>query len=297
VTDHPANNVTGTIQMADSLATFGKSTLKLDEKKEQAVNKISYDQQPNQSLAKALEILNTYSEGKPDWGIRELGRELGINPTTIYRLVSTLVNAGYLERSPERQTYSLGPRVLKLADVYHHFNPIPTVARKVFESYADRFEHTLYLGCLSNYEVIYLAIQDGRAPIKVTTEPGASTGLYSTALGKILLANQTDDFINDFIKTHRLVSYTPRTITDPDTLWQQIREIREHKYAINDGEHYPDVGSLGVPVPNRVHQSRYAVSLAYPRHLITENRLTIESLLPIAQDIARDIAVRIKGIQ
>ncbi|MDD5367851.1 MAG: IclR family transcriptional regulator [Anaerolineaceae bacterium] len=260
------------------------------------MTKIAYDQQPNQALAKALEILNAFSEDKPTWGIRELGRELGINPTTIHRLVTTLVNAGYLERSPERQTYSLGPRVLKLADVYHHFNPLPTVARKVFETYADRFEHTLYLGCLNNYEVIYLAIQDGRAPIKVTIEPGASTGLHSTALGKILLANQTDEFISDFINSHRLSTFTQRTITNPETLWDQIREIRECKYAVNDGEQYPDVGSLGVPVPENAHQSLYAVSLAYPRHLITENRLTIESLVPLAREIARDIAIRINGI-
>lgn len=257
------------------------------------MTKKAYDQQPSQGLAKALEILNTFSDQKPEWGIRELGRELGINPTTIYRLVKTMVDGGYLEKDPEKQTYSLGPRVLKLADVYQHYNPLPIIGRKVFESYADKFEHTLYLGCLNNYEVIYLAIQDGRAPIRVMIEPGASTGLHSTALGKILLAFSTDEFIDEFLKTHKLNSYSPRTITDPQELWNQIREIRKNKYAINDGEQYPDVGSLGVPVPEKGRQCRFAVSLGYPRNLITENRITIEQLVPIAQEIAQEIAIRI----
>lgn len=258
------------------------------------MSKIAYDRQPSQTLAKGLQLLNTFSEEKPSWGIRELGRELDINPTTIHRLVTTMLNAGFLEQDPDRLTYSLGPRVLKMAEVYHHHNPLPMVARRVFESYQDRFEYTLYLGCLNNFEVIYLAIQDGPAPIKVATEPGASTGLHSTALGKVLLASQPDEFINDFLKTHQLISFTSRTITDPNRLWDQIHHIRQYKYAINDGEQYPDIGSLGVPVQGDTHANRYAVSLAYPRNLITEGRLTIEEMLPLAQAIANDIKLRIK---
>lgn len=257
------------------------------------MSKKAYDQQPSQGLAKGLEILNTFSDLKQEWGIRELGRELGINPTTIFRLVRTMVDAGYLEQDPEKQTYSLGPRVLKLADVYQHHNPLPTIARKVFESYADRFEHTLYLGCLNNYEVIYLAIQDGRAPIRVMIEPGASTGLHSTALGKILLAFSKDEFIEDFLKTHKLAKFSPRTIDDPQELWKQIHEIRRNKYAINDGEQYAEIGSLGVPVPEKGRECRFAVSLGYPRNLITEKRITIEELVPLAQEIAQEIALRI----
>lgn len=252
-----------------------------------------YDQQRNQALAKALEILNSFSEKKPEWGIRELGRELGINPTTTFRLVRTMVEGGYLEQDLDKQTYSLGPRVLKLADVYQRFNPIPTIASKVFENFANRFEHTLYLGCLNNYEVIYLAIQDGRAPIRVMIEPGASIGLYSTALGKVLLAFHSDEFITAFLKTHKLTKYSPNTIDNPEDLWKQIHEIRKNKYAVNNGEQYPDIGSLGVPVLGNNPSKRLAVSLAYPRHLITENRLSIDELVPLAQEIAEEISRRI----
>ncbi|MCC6146222.1 MAG: IclR family transcriptional regulator [Anaerolineaceae bacterium] len=257
------------------------------------MSKKSYEQQHNQSLAKALEILNMFSDQKPEWGIRELGRELGINPTTIFRLVRTMVDAGYMEQDPEKQYYSLGPRVLKLAEVYQRYNPLPLIAKKVFENYADRFEHSIYFGCLNNYELIYLAFQNGRAPLRVMIEPGASTSLHSTALGKVLLAFQKDEFIAEFLKARPLKKSSPRTIVDPQELWEQIREIRRNNYAINDGEQYPDIGSLGVPVPEKDRLNRFAISLAYPRHLITEKRITLKELLPLAQEIAREIAARI----
>lgn len=257
------------------------------------MSKKSYEQQPSQALAKALEIFNTFNDTKSEWGIRELGRELGINPTTIFRLMKTMVEAGYMEQDPVKQTYSLGPRVLKLADVYQRHNPIPTIGRKVFESFIDRFEHTLYLGCLNNYEVVYLTVLEGNSPIKVMIEPGASTGLHSTALGKILLAFNTDEYINEFLRTHPLTAFSSRTITDPQELWKQIHEIRQKKYAINDGEQYGDIGSLGVPVQEQGHLNQFAISLAYPRALVTENRLKIEELFSLAQKIASEIARRI----
>ncbi len=250
-------------------------------------------QQPNQTLAKALLVLEAFDGEHPDWGVRELGRHLGINPASVYRMVATLHNAGYLEQDPETLRYSLGPKVMKLASLYAHRNPFPDAARKVFEQYASRFEYNFYLGTLSNYEVVYLAALDGRGPIKIVVETGGTTGLHSTALGKVLLAFQQDEYIHAFFETARLTAYTARSITDPHGLWQQIREIRAQRYALNDGEHYGDVGAVGVPVFDHSGRVRAGVSLAYPRHFVLEQRLRVDELVPLAREIASKIAVRL----
>ena len=100
-----------------------------------------------------------------------LGRALKINPTTVYRVVRTLYNAGYLEQNKQTLSYSLGPEVLKLANIYSYHNPLPLVAQRVFESFTSRFEHNFFLATLSRFEVIYLAVLDGKGPIKVAVTP------------------------------------------------------------------------------------------------------------------------------
>lgn len=257
------------------------------------VTPYSRDQLPNQNLTKALQILDTFSAKRPEWGIRELGRELGINPSTVYRLVTTLYQAGYLERNAENLTYSLGPKVMKLANLYAHINPLPALARKVFESYAHRFEHNYYLGSLVHYEVVYLAVLDGQGPIKVFVEPGGTTGIHTTAIGKVLLAFKQDDFIRRFLEESKLTRYTPRSIVDPDRLWEQIRAIRQQSYAINDGEQYDEVGAVGVPVYDSKGHVNMAVSLAYPRHLIYGKSLRLDELISLANEVAREIEMRI----
>lgn len=250
-------------------------------------------EQPNQTLAKALEALDAFSAERPKRGIRELGRELGINPTSVYRIVKTLCNSGYLEQNALGQSYSLGPKVLKLASLYSLQNPLPSVARKVFESFSNRFEHNFYLGMLSRFEVIYLAVLDSRGPIKIVVEPGVSIALHSTALGKVLLAYKNDEYIQEFIKRNSLEAFTPRTLSKPEDLLKQLKEIRKQGYAINDGEQYDSIGAVGVPLygPNG-SPVNLAVSLTYPRHLVYEGQLNIEELIALGREIANEITRR-----
>ncbi len=248
---------------------------------------------PNKSLAKALEILDAFSTEHPERGIHELGRELGINPTTVYRVVRTLYNAGYLEQNKQTLNYALGPEVLKLANIYTYHNPLPLVARRVFESYAARFEHNFFLATLSRYEVIYLAVMDGKGPIKVAVTPGFSLPLHSNALGKLLLAYKDKAYVQEFINKNTLETFTPRTVSQPDALLAQLEQIRQQGYAVNDGEQFDEIGAVAVPLygPN-LKPVNLAVSLTYPRQFLLEGRLKLDELLELGREIADEIAQR-----
>jgi DNA-binding IclR family transcriptional regulator len=248
------------------------------------------DGAPNQSLAKGLAILESFSAQQPEWGIRELGRQLDVNPTTIQRLVTTFQSAGYLEQNVQTRRYRLGPKLVKLAGVYAHLNPLSTLARRVFEQYEDSFDYNFYLGQLKGFEVIYRAVLDGHGPLKVVVEPGGSTSLHATALGKVLLAFQDEAFVDGFIVQSGLNPFTARSISDPQLLREQLFQVREQQYAVNDGEFYDDVGAVGVPIFDQLGRVHYGISLAYPRHKVKDGEVDIGELVTLARRIASDIA-------
>ncbi|MDL5054603.1 IclR family transcriptional regulator [Oscillatoria laete-virens NRMC-F 0139] len=245
--------------------------------------------QPSQTLAKGLMILEAFDPQQPTLGIRELARKLDMNPATVVRLVTTLESAGYLTQDAKTQRYGLGPVLMKLASLYMHHNPLPQFARRVFETYADRFEYNFYLGTLSGHQVIYLAVLDGRGRIKVVVEAGGSTGLHSTALGKVLLAFQSDEFIHDFIRRSGLPAYTENSITKPDLLWKQIRDIRLTGIAVNNGEHFEDIAAIATPVFGADGKVIAGVSLAYPRHLYPDAKAYQERISALLREIAEEI--------
>jgi DNA-binding IclR family transcriptional regulator len=250
---------------------------------------------PIQSLQKGLQVLSAFSQLRPEWGVRELGRQLNINSTTTFRLLKTFEDSGYVERNPVTRRYMLGPKVVELADLYAHLNPMPSVALKVFDHYKEQFEFNFYLGALRVRELIYLARLEGHGPIQVSAGPGERMALHASALGKILLAFQDEAFVSDYLKKTRLKAFTPRTITDRDVLRKQLSMIREQGWALNDGERYEDVGAVGVPVLGWQGQTVASVSLAYPRYLVQEERLAVPKMVSLAREIATEVASRCRN--
>lgn len=253
-------------------------------------NKRSIPASKSQTLDKAIQILDNFTIEKPIWGIRDLGRDLGMTPTTIYRIVATLNAHGFLEQDRETQRYTLGPKFVKLASIYTRLNPLPDTAMKIFERYSNRFNYNIYLGRLSNFELIYLAVLDGRGPIKIVVEPGGTTTLHSTAMGKVLLAYQNSAFIDEYFENTELETFTQRSITNPEQLRLHLEKIRKQGYAVNDGEHYDAIGAVGVPVIEKSGEVQLGVSLAYPRSMIVEETLHVDNLVRLAKEISQEIS-------
>lgn len=257
------------------------------------IDKQMVDEQPSKTLARGLWVLEAFSGDKPSWGIRELSRELSTNPATLHRLITTLCNFGYLEQDPETERYSLGPRIVRLSVQYSRHNPLSAVAHKVFKKYAAQFQHNFYLGKLQQDMVVYLAVLDGRGPLKIMTDPGVTIGLHTTALGKVLLAYQDDAYIGKLLASGPLQAKTRLSVTDPDELRRELDDICAKGYAVNHGEHYEDIGAVGVPLSLSSGKVEYCISLTYPQHQVQEGRIQLEELIPLAKRIAEEIQARV----
>ena len=247
----------------------------------------------NQSLARALSIFDLYSSENYSWGIRDIARELNSNPATIYRSVKTMHEAGFLEKDLNTNRYLLGPKFLMMAEIYTRHNPIQVVAQNIFEIYSQKFPHNFYLGKLLNDKIMYITILEGKGPIKISVTQGVAIDLYCSAMGKVLLACQSNQYIEDYLIKTKLKAFTNNTITDPQKLWEEIFHIRESGYALNQGERYDGVGSVSMPLFQKDREADMAVSIAYPQHMINDKTLILEDLIQIIRNISNEISLRV----
>jgi IclR family KDG regulon transcriptional repressor len=247
----------------------------------------------NQSLARALSILDLFSGKEYSWGIRDIARELKSNPATIYRSVKTMQAAGFLEKDTSTNRYLLGPKFLMMAENYTRHNPVQVVAQNIFEKYSQKFPHNFYLGKLFNEKIMYIAILEGKGPIKVSVSLGVSIDLYCSALGKALLAFQDDQYIEDYLNKTVLQSFTENTITDPQKIREEIKSIRKLGYAINHAERYEGIGAISMPLIRNNREADMAVCLTYPQHMIFDKSLILEDLIKMLADITNEISIRL----
>lgn len=244
----------------------------------------------NQSLIRGLRILEAYTATKQSWGVRELGRELDINAATTYRLIATLAGRGYLEQNPETQKYHLGPKVVQLAANYATQNSLIEIGLRVFARYEAQFPYNFYIGVMSSDEVIYVAVYESRGPLKITTEPGQSVSLYGSALGKLLLANESDEFIHALLARKPVTRITPQTVSDEKELMRQIRQIRKLGYAVNRGEIYSEIAAVATPIRNHEGSVIAGLSLSFPLHYLDTKKLDLDEIISLGQTIADEIS-------
>lgn len=261
-----------------SRATVGKHGIETDNLKH------------SKTLLTAIELIESFTFEHPTWGVRELGRKLNKNPSSIHRLVTTLKDKGYLEQDALDRRYKLGPNIMKLAQVYNQLNPLPAIAQKIFSKFSKRFNNSFYLIALTKrFRAIYLTVHEGTFPLKIVIEPGGITSLHSTAAGKVLLAYQGESYLEKFFESSKLTRHTSSTITTRSMLMPELVKVRRAGYATNNGEHIEEIAAVAVPVYNKDGGVTSSVCLIFPRHLLKEKRLDFETVAMIAKEVVGEI--------
>ena len=60
------------------------------------------------AVERALQIMECFDDEHPERGISDIAQAVGLHKATAHRIVTTLVNYGYLERVEDGQKYRLG---------------------------------------------------------------------------------------------------------------------------------------------------------------------------------------------
>jgi IclR family pca regulon transcriptional regulator len=244
----------------------------------------------NQSLTRGIAILEAYNSEKQSWGIRELGRKLNINAATTYRLVTTLAKRGYLEQNAETQKYHLGPKVVQLAANYSTQNSLIEISLRVFAKYEKQFPYNFYTGVMRAEEIIYITVHESRGPLKIATEPGQRVSIYGSALGKVLLANESDGFIKKVLAKHPIERITSRTVANEKGLMKQIREVRKLGYAVNLGEVYEEIAAVAMPIRGLDDAVIAGISLSFPLHYLESKKLDLSKIVSLTHTISSEIS-------
>ncbi|GAA1545280.1 IclR family transcriptional regulator [Nocardioides humi] len=210
-------------------------------------------------LSKAFDLLYSFNTRDRVMTLSELSRASGLAKSTVHRLLARLIELGAVE--PHRSGYKLGVGLLQLTA------SMPSAAiREIAVPYLAALHrwsrHSVHFGVLRDLDVVYLEKLVGQgAPVTITSV-GSRVPANCTAIGKALLAwNSLDSFEED--APERLPRLTPRSITDPRVLVEQLRQIRRDGVAVEVGEAQAGIACVGVPIVINGYAAA-AMSIAYP---------------------------------
>jgi DNA-binding IclR family transcriptional regulator len=222
-----------------------------------------------QSVARAIEILKAFSWERPERGVSELARELGVHKSTVSRLMTTLECGGLLSRDPVTDRYRLGIELIGLgAQVISHLD-VREIARPFLRQLADDCQETVNLVVLDSGQVVNVEqfVPPARQ-VKNIGWIGRRMPPHCTAAGKVLLATMSPEEVDHLLPTE-FEEFTPHTIVSRHELHLELARTLEQGYAVVEEELEAGLNAIAAPVYNHVGEVPAAVSVAGPAYRVT----------------------------
>jgi len=214
------------------------------------------------SLARGLEILSSFSEAKPSLSLSDLARRLGLGRSSVYRLVHTLTQLGYLELNGDTKRYTPTAKILTLAANASTSMALSAAALPHLKELARQFDETVSLGTLVGRQVIFVQRIESQQILTTRFHAGSRLPAHCSSLGKTILAYLPPQEARAILSSIDLVSLGPNTITDLDELLDNLAQIRERGFGINDEELTAGLHSVAAPVRSASGQVIAAVDVS-----------------------------------
>ncbi len=239
-------------------------------------------------LAKAgavLDALDAAGEMTPS----ALAEQLGEPRSSMYRLLASLEELGFVAPGVSRGTFQLGMKLYRLGNSAVRHRDIRAAALPTMLELREVTDGTVFLAIRSGFEVLCIERIEGRVVVNNALLPGTTAPMHIGAVGKVLLAAEPPEFWEEYCARAPLRAYTPHSITAKPELVATLEKIRESGIAFSDEDRL--LGMAGVGAPIHDHDGRVCGALAFsgPRPLVLGDRTaaSVEHIRDAAAAISR----------
>jgi len=242
-----------------------------------------------EAALRTLDILDCFL-AEPRLSLGQIIARTGLVRSRAMRLMGTLEHRGYIIEHPATKTYSLGTRLAGLGKSFDRANNTETLVRPVLNYLVEKTGESATFYVADGVERVALVRQEGTKAIRLSIVEGQRTPLHAGASGKVLLAFGDPEILRKILQSKILPSITEHTITDPDTLAEELETIKERGYAVSKGENIPDAYAIATPVFDYENRLVGAVSIAGPAGRLAEDE--VQSRIELVRHASRVLSQR-----
>lgn len=247
------------------------------------------------SVKRASEILALYTISRPELSVSEVTRELGMNKSTVARLMATLESVNILKKCSNRK-YRLDGRVMEAARVFLSNLDLKAIASPYLTELNKKTDDLVSINVIRDDKRFCLDWIESSHPVRyVVKEEHIYSPLHAGSPGKLLLAYLPDNKIEEIIKRTGLPRYTNSTITKREELQKEIGGIRKNGIAISKGEHVKYACTVSAPIRDYKDKVVAALSISWIMIGDTSGKeQTYPNMVKeVANSISRELGYRI----
>ena len=218
------------------------------------------------NLDRALQIIEKLSACPRGLNRNEIATATGCSPNMVYRIMMTLVDAGWAYRDEASGVYRLSRRLLDLAIAGSDEYSLTSVAWSEMCALRDETNITVQLGVLdADGTGLLLETAESRSPIRFVAEKGTRvTDLHAGAGWKAMIAFLPEDERAGVLDRLSYRKLTNTTITSRAAIEKALAQVRACGYAVDDAEMIEGLHCVAAPIFDRMGRPVGTLSLSAP---------------------------------
>jgi DNA-binding IclR family transcriptional regulator len=242
------------------------------------------------TVGKACDVLDQVASFPRPVRFGQLLETSSFPKATLYRFLQTLTSQGMLTYDPERQTYALGMRLVRLAHAAWSHSSLAPIARPHLDALSHELGETVHLAQMDSSQVLYVDKRNAAQPVEMYSQAGRVGPAYCTGVGKAMLAHLPEADLTRAIAQQSFHRFTDTTLTTEADLRAELAAIRARGYAFDRQEHEPGIICIAKPILTKHGRVLGGLSVTGPttRHTLNDLETWEPHLSVAAQNIAQD---------
>lgn len=203
-----------------------------------------------QSLERGLAVLEVLSRDMKPMSVMDICKEVGVQRTTLYALLNTLISRGYVAKNEETSKYYITGKIYELGMFYPEKQPLVAYGRRYVDILSRKYNlvaRIAYINSEKNAIVAYTSSKSVEfAKLEYNMVPS-----HASSVGKMILAHLPVEEQERRLETMELTRFTEHTITDIGKLREVLELIRQRGYSLDECEYMDNTFCVSFPIYDR----------------------------------------------
>lgn len=248
-------------------------------------------------LSRAFELLQLLARSRGGMSISVLSEQTGLAKSAVHRLLTSLVEDGYVGQDPASERYHLTLRLPALGFRFLAANGVTDVVQPILDRLAQQTGELIHLGLVDGDSLLWVAwAQGSQAPLRYVPVFGREVVLHATGSGAVWLASLPERDAVAIFRRHGFrrtdtPGYGRHAVRSESELLAKLRKVRRDGYSLNMEEGEPGINAIAVAVrggPDPQSEVVGTLSIAGPTIRTGKERLV--GMLPVLSAHARELS-------
>lgn len=243
-------------------------------------------------VVKTLNVLEALAQSEHGKALKDIAEEVGLVKSSVFRILFTLKQAGYVEQPETNGVYRLTLKTAGLTRRNSERMGFVTVARPHLIRLRDELDESVALAERRERSVVLIDVLETSHPLRLTFHIGDNCPIHATAMGKAVAAHLSAKELAIFLGDPEMPQYTTRTNTKLRDLKADLGRVQKLGYAVNDEETVSGAVIIGTAIFDSQKNVCGALSVNTPtaRCSAVRKKRLIAAVMDVGRRVSSDLS-------